>query len=598
MEEQKLLTRQEVPQNLKWKIEDLYSDDEQWKKGCEQLKQSLTKFSDFKGKLKDSSDTLLNCLTFSDEVSQLAEKVFVYATMKFHEDTSNNFYQGLSDQAQNIMVQLSAASSFIVPEILSIDETKLNEFINSNDKLKLYEQFINNLIRQKPHILSAELEQLLAEAGEVMDTADNIFSMIDNADIKFPNIKGEDGKEIELTKGRYTKFLESDNKQVRKEAFDKLYETYLKQKNTLAATFSSSVKKDCFLARVRKYNSALESALDNTNIPVKVYDNLLSTVHKNLNLLHRYVSIRKKALGVNELHMYDLYTSIVKDIKMEIPFEKAKLEVEKGLQPMGKEYISLLNKGFNEGWIDVVENKGKRSGAYSWGAYGTHPYVLLNYQNNLNYVFTLAHEMGHALHSYYSDANQPYIYAGYKIFVAEVASTVNESLLIDYMINTSNNKTQKAYLVNYFLEQFRGTLFRQTMFAEFEKITHELVEKGEALTVDVLCSIYHKLNEQYFGNDIVIDNYIDIEWARIPHFYDAFYVYQYATGYSAAIALSQNILHNNGINDYLAFLKLGSSKYPIDLLKVAGVDMTTPEPIEKAMKVFENLLNQIEELLN
>lgn len=598
MEEQKLLTRQEVPQDLKWKIEDLYSDDEQWKKGCEQLKQSLTKFSDFKGKLKNSSDTLLNCLTFSDEVSQLAEKVFVYATMKFHEDTSNNFYQGLSDQAQNIMVQISAASSFIVPEILSIDETKLNEFINSNDKLKLYEQFINNLIRQKPHILSAELEQLLAEAGEVMDTADNIFSMIDNADIKFPNIKGEDGKEIELTKGRYTNFLESDNKQVRKEAFDKLYETYLKQKNTLAATFSSSVKKDCFLARVRNYNSALESALDNTNIPVKVYDNLLSTVHKNLNLLHRYVSIRKKALGVNELHMYDLYTSIVKDIKMEIPFEKAKLEVEKGLQPMGKEYISLLNKGFNEGWIDVVENKGKRSGAYSWGAYGTHPYVLLNYQNNLNYVFTLAHEMGHALHSYYSDANQPYIYAGYKIFVAEVASTVNESLLIDYMINTSDNKTQKAYLVNYFLEQFRGTLFRQTMFAEFEKITHELVEKGEALTVDVLCSIYHKLNEQYFGNDIVIDNYIDIEWARIPHFYDAFYVYQYATGYSAAIALSQNILHNNGINDYLAFLKLGSSKYPIDLLKVAGVDMTTPEPIEKAMKVFENLLNQIEELLN
>lgn len=598
MEEQKLPLRQEVNKNLKWKIEDLYANNEQWKKGYEQLKQSLARFSNFKGKLGDSSDALLECLTFNDEVSQLAEKVYVYATMKLHEDTSNSFYQGLSDQAQNIMVQLSAATSFIVPEILSIDETKLNEFINSNNKLKLYKQFINDLIRQKPHILSAELEQLLAQAGEVMDTADNIFSMIDNADMKFPDIKGEDGKDIELTKGRYTKFLESDDRRVRKEAFDTFYETYLKQKNTLATTFSSSVKKDCFLAKVRNYKSALESALDNTNIPVEVYDNLISTVHKNLNLMHRYVSIRKKALDLNELHMYDLYTPIVKNIKIEIPFNQAKLEVEKGLQPMGKEYISLLNKGFNEGWIDVVENKGKRSGAYSWGAYGTHPYVLLNYQNNLNYVFTLAHEMGHALHSYYSDANQPYVYAGYKIFVAEVASTVNEALLIDYMLKTSNNKNQKAYLINYFLEQFRGTFFRQTMFAEFEKITHDLVEKEEALTVDVLCSIYHKLNEQYFGNDIVIDNYIDIEWARIPHFYDAFYVYQYATGYAAAIALSQNILHNNGVNDYLSFLKLGSSKYPIDLLKVAGVDMTTPEPIEKAMKVFESLLNQIEEILN
>lgn len=598
MEQQKIPLRQEVDKNLKWKIEDLYTDDEQWKKGYEQLKQSLTKFSDFKGKLKQSSDILLKCLTFSDEVSQLAEKVFVYATMKFHEDTSNNFYQGLADQAQSIMVQLSSASAFIIPEILSIDETKLKEFINDNNELKLYTQFINNLIRQKPHILSAELEELLAQAGDVMDAADNIFSMINDADIKFPDIKGEDGNEVELTKGRYTRFLESGDRKVRKEAFDALYETYLKQKNTLAATFNASVKKDCFIAKVRNYSSALKSALDSTNIPVEVYDNLLSTVHKNLNLMHRYVSIRKKALGVDKLHMYDLYTPIVKDIKMEISFEQAKLEVEKGLQPMGKEYISLLNKGLNEGWIDVVENKGKRSGAYSWGAYGTHPYVLLNYQNNLNYVFTLAHEMGHALHSYYSDANQPYVYAGYKIFVAEVASTVNEALLMDYMIKTSTDKNQKAYLINYFLEQFRGTLFRQTMFAEFEKITHELVEKGEALTVDVLCSIYHKLNEQYFGNDIVIDDYIDIEWARIPHFYDAFYVYQYATGYSAAIALSQNILNNNGVNNYLSFLKGGSSDYPINLLKIAGVDMATPEPIEKAMKVFENLLDQIEELLN
>lgn len=598
MKQTELPLRKDVDSKLKWKIEDLYSTDNQWKQEYEQLKQMIPKFLEFKGNLKSPS-TLLECLKFSDEVSKLSERIYVYANMKLHEDTSNSLYQGLADQAQNLMIQIGSASSFIVPEILSIDTNTIDEFIESNPELKVYRQYLSNIMRQKPHILSPEIEQILAEAGNIAEAADNIFSMINNADIKFPDIKDENGKYVQLTKGRYNLFLESDNREVRKSAFENLYNTYSKQKNTLAATLSASVKKDCFFAKVRNYKSALENALDDSNVSIDVYNNLIDTVHRNLNLMHRYVSMRKKMMGVNELHMYDLYAHLVKDINMEIPFEQAKQKVIDGLKPMGNEYIDILKNGYNSGWIDVVENQGKRSGAYSWGAYGTHPYVLLNYQNNLNNVFTLAHEMGHAIHSYYSDKTQPYIYAGYKIFVAEVASTVNESLLMNYMIKSTDNRQQKAYLVNYFLEQFRGTLFRQTMFAEFEKIIHEIVEKGEALTVENLCSIYRDLNIQYFGNDIVIDSQIDMEWARIPHFYGAFYVYQYATGYSAAIALSQKILNEgeSAVKDYISFLKSGSSDYPINLLKKAGVDMTTSAPIQKALDVFKNLLDEIENLL-
>lgn len=600
LKQSKLPLRNEINVDLKWKIEDLYVTDEDWKNDYEKLKQSLNKVLDFKGKLGNDANIFLQCLNYSDEISQISEKVYVYANMKLHEDTSNSHYQALADQAQNIMVQLSTASSFIVPEILSLGEDTINKFMNSNNKLKVYSQYLSNIIRQKSHTLSFELEELLAQSGEITDAPDNIFSMFNNADIKFPEIKDEKGQYVELTKGRYSTFLESKDEVVRRDAFKALYETYAKQKNTLTAIFSASVKKDSFLAKARKYSSSLESSLHDSNIPLDVYRNLIDTIHKNLHLMHKYVALRKRFLGVDELHMYDLYVPMVKDISMEIPFEEAKKIVIEGLQPMGKEYISLLKNGFENGWIDVAENQGKRSGAYSWGAYGTHPYVLLNYQDNLNNVFTLAHEMGHSLHSYYSDDTQPYIYSGYKLFVAEVASSVNESLLIDHMIKTTDDKSQKAYLINYFLEQFKGTVFRQTMFAEFEMITHELVENGESLTVDMLCSIYHNLNKQYFGDDIIIDEEIDMEWARIPHFYEAFYVYQYATGFSAAIALSQKILKDGkpAVENYISFLKSGSSDYPINLLKKAGVDMTTAQPIEEALKVFESLLEQIDELLS
>jgi oligoendopeptidase F len=599
MGKSKLPLRNEIAQNFKWKLEDLYESTEAWKQDYEKLKASISQISDFKGHIGQSSDSLLDCLKFNDEISKITEKVYVYANMKLHEDTSNTLYQGLADQAQSLMVNLSSASSFIVPEILSIEDNTLAQFIASNDALSVYAQYLDNITRQKSHILSPQIEEILAQAGEIADAADSIFSMFNNADIKFADIKDEQGDEVELTKGRYVSFLESNDVRVRHDAFEALYASYSAQKNTLAATFSANVKKDAFFAKVRKYSSSLEAALDNSNIPMEVYTNLIDTVHKNLPIMHRYVSVRKKLLGLDELHMYDLYAPMVKDVNMKFSFDMAKQKVVEGLQPMGQEYLSILKSGYENGWIDVYENQGKRSGAYSWGAYGTHPYVLLNHEDTLNSVFTLAHEMGHAMHSYYSDATQPYIYAGYKIFVAEVASTVNEALLMDYMIKNTDEKYKKAYLINHFLEQFRGTLFRQTMFAEFEMITHNLVEQGEALTVEALCNIYHKLNETYFGKDIIIDAAIDMEWARIPHFYNAFYVYQYATGYSAAIALSQKIIKEGqpAVEAYTSFLKGGSSDYPINLLKKAGVDMTTAEPIEKALKVFEQLLDEIEALL-
>ena len=597
MENDKLPLRSEIDNSLKWKIEDIYSNDESWKKDFEKIQKMLPNILKFRGNTVSSAENLLSVLRLNDEISQTFSSVYVYANMKLHEDTSNSFYQGLADQAQSLMVQVNSATSFIVPEILA--SNNIEEFLKSNKDLEFYKIYLDNLMRLKAHILSPEIEEILAEAGEITEAPDNIFAMLNNADITFDNIPNEKGEMVELTKGRYTSYLELQDRKVREAAFKSLYKSYIKQKNTLTAIFSSNVKKDAFIAKVRKYNSSLEAALDDSNIPVEVYYNLIKAVENKLPLMHKYVSLRKKLLGVEELHMYDLYVPMVKDVEMNIPFEQAKGKVLEGLAPMGEEYLSLLKKGFNEGWIDVCENQGKRSGAYSWGTYGVHPYVLLNHQDNLDSTFTLAHEMGHAIHSYYSDKNQPYIYAAYKIFVAEVASTVNESLLMQHMINNADNKTQKAYLINHFLEKFRGTLFRQTMFAEFEMITHKMVEDGEALTVDVLCSIYHKLNEKYFGNDIVIDSEIDMEWARIPHFYSAFYVYQYSTGFSAAIALSQRILEygQKAVEPYISFLKSGGSDYPINLLKKAGVDMTTAEPIDKALELFDQLLKELEELL-
>lgn len=591
--------RSEVERKNTWAIEDLYASDDLWQLEFDKLKELLAKAVEYQGRLSKSAEILLSFLQISDEINKLLERVYVYASQKSHEDTANAIYQDLANKANALSVQVSSALSFATPEILTIPEDMLVQFIHENEDLKLYEFYLKDILRLKPHILSKEMEELLADAGEIAEASGNIFSMFNNADIKFPEIKDENGEMVVITHGRYGQLLESTDRRVRKEAFEGVYHTYQSYRNTLAASFSANVKQEVFFAKARKYKSTLERVLDSANIPVEVYQNLIAAVHENNGLMHRYVTLRKKLLGIEEIHMYDLYAPLVGDVKMEIPFEEAKEIVAKGLQPLGADYQHILTEGYNNRWIDVYENENKRSGAYSWGAYGTHPYVLLNYNETLNNVFTLAHEMGHAIHSYYSDKTQPYIYAGYKIFVAEVASTCNESLLIDYMLKNTDDKKQKAYLINHFLEKFKGTLFRQAMFAEFEMITHKMVEEGESLTADALCKIYHDLNVAYFGDDIVIDSDIDMEWSRIPHFYNAFYVYQYATGYSAAIALSRRILNEGeqAVQDYIRFLSGGSSNYPIELLKAAGVDMSTKEPVHQALQLFAELLDQMEALL-
>lgn len=591
--------RSELDKKYTWAIEDLYATDDNWQEEYNKIKDMLPKAMGYQGKISKSADQLLNFLRLSDEISQLLERVYVYANQKYHEDTANPVYQDLSDKANALMVQVNSAMAFATPEILSIPEEKIEQYKNECEGLKLYDFYLKDILRLKPHVLSTDMESLLASAGDVTDAADNIYSMFNNADIKFPEIKDENGENVRITHGTFIKLLESTDRRVRKDAFLGLYNTYYSFRNTLAATYSANVKQELFYTKARKYNSSLERALYANNIPVEVYTNLIEAVHENMNLMYRYVRLRKKLLGLDEMHMYDLYTPLVPDVKMEIPFEEAKKIVEKGLAPMGEDYLKILNEGFNNRWIDVYENENKRSGAYSWGAYGTHPYVLLNYNDTLDNVFTLAHEMGHAIHSYYSDKTQPYIYAGYKIFVAEVASTCNESILINYMLKNTQDKKQKAYLINHFLEKFKSTLYRQTMFAEFEMLTHRMAENGESLTADALCRLYHELNVKYFGDDIVVDPEIDMEWARIPHFYMYFYVYQYATGFSAAIALSRRILNEGApaVKDYIKFLSSGSSNYPIELLKIAGVDMSTTEPVNQALKLFSELLDEMEELM-
>ncbi len=600
MEKSRQKKRNEIDNRYKWAIEDLFQNDDAWKKEYDLTKDLISKVNRYQNRLSESAVTLLEFCKLEDEISYHFERVYVYANQKYHEDTSISTYQAYSNQASVLAVQMNSALSFVTPEILMIPEETLENFIASNQELIKYEFAIKEIIRQKPHVLSTEMEDLIANTGEMAEAPGNIFSMFNNADIKFPKIQDENGEMIEITHGRYGTLMESPNRRVREDAFRGLYSVYSKFKNTLAATYSANVKQEAFLSQIRKYPSSLEAHLDHSNIPKEVYTNLIDVVHENMHHMHRYVSLRKKLLGLDELHMYDLSTPIVKDLNIEISYNEAVDMVYKGLAPLGENYLSILKEGFENKWIDVYENEGKRSGAYSWGAYGTHPYVLLNYQENLRNVFTLAHEMGHAIHSYLSDKALPIRYAGYKIFVAEVASTCNESLLMEYLLNKTDDKKERAYLINYFLEQFRSTLYRQTMFAEFEMITHQKSLEGEALTAECLSQIYHDLNVLYFGSDIIIDPEIDMEWARIPHFYNAFYVYQYATGYSAAIALSKKILKDGqpAVDDYIdKFLSGGSSDYPIELLKKAGVDMSTKEPVCQALALFGELLDEMEALL-
>lgn len=595
----KVKLRDEIDSNFKWDIESMYKNDEDWEKDFKKVKSLIGELKLFKGNVIKNPDNLLGLLRLKDEISRTVSNVYTFAKMKQDEDTNNAKYQEFTDRATTLMVNIGEVSSFIVPEILELNKEDILLFKKNNPGLNEYSHYLDEIFRQKEHILSEKEEAIIAGVGDIANGPENTFSMLNNADLEFPVIKDENGQEIQITHGRFIPLMENKDRRVREDAFKALYETYGNYKNTFASILNTNIKKNIFYSKVRRYNSSLNAALDEDNISVKVYDNLLESVNDNLDKMHKYIEIRKRALDLGDIHFYDLYTPIVKEIDMDIKYEEAKEIVLKGLSPLKREYLEIAKKGFDSGWIDVYENKGKRSGAYSWGTYDSKPFILLNYQNTLDNMFTIAHEMGHSMHSYFSKNNQPYIYSGYSIFVAEVASTVNEALLINYMLENEVDPRKKLYFLNHFLEQFRGTIYRQTMFAEFEKIIHEKTEKGESLTAEAFSNIYKNLNRKYYGEEIVIDEEIAMEWARIPHFYYNFYVYQYATGFSAAVYLSQKILNNEegAVEKYLEFLKSGSSDYPIEVLKKAGVDMTTKKPVDDALKLFGELVDKMERLI-
>lgn len=594
-----LKKRSEVPVDSTWKLEDIFATDDAWQEELKQLQKDVPAIEKYQGRLSESADALYELLKLQDELSGRLGKLYTYAHMRYDEDTANGFYQGLNAQAEMVLTAASSAMSFIVPEILSLEEGKIEAYFHEKEELQVYKKVLQDITDKRPHVLSEKEEILLAEASEALATGSQTFSMLNNADLTFPAIENEDGEEVDVTHGRYSTFLESKDRRVREDAFKAVYETYGKFQNTFAATLSGNVKANNFIAKVRKYDSARQAALDDNHISEEVYDNLVTAVNERLPLLHRYTELRKKVLGVDKLHMYDLYTPLVTDVDLKVSYEKAKDYVLKGLEPLGNDYKEILEEAFANRWIDVEENKGKRSGAYSSGAYGTNPYILLNWQDDINNTFTLAHELGHSVHSYYTRKSQPFRYGNYSIFVAEVASTTNEALLNDYFLENLEDEREKLYILNHFLEGFRGTVFRQTMFAEFEHEIHIRAQNGEALTAEKLTEIYYELNKKYFGSAVVSDEEIGLEWARIPHFYYNYYVYQYATGYSAATALAKQILEEGepAVERYINYLKSGSSDYPIEVLKKAGVDMNSKQPIMDALDVFEEKLNEMEKLL-
>ncbi len=591
--------RADVAAENKWSINDIYVSDEAWESDYAKAQSFVDRIASYKGELCQSTTKLLEYLKLDDELTLLFDSLINYAQRKGDEDTRVSKYQDMCSRLEMLYVSIAGAASFVTPELLSISDEHMEKFFGECNELELYRRTLERIRRRREHFLSEKEEKIIALTGELLGVPENIFSMFNDADLKFPDALDGEGNVHQVTHESYIPLVQSKDRALRKSAFESLYHTYESFKNTSAAMLSGQVKSLVFAARARKYNSTLEAALDSTEVDTAVYRNLIDAVHENMDAMHRYVKLRKKALGVDELHAYDLYTPIVSGIEDNVPFETAKKEVYESLAPMGDEYRAIFKEGLDNGWIDVLENEGKRSGAYSAGA-KVHPFVLLNYKNTLNWEFTLAHEMGHAIHSYLSNKNQPTAYADYVIFVAEVASTCNESLLMQYLLKNTTDKKRKAFLVNYFLEQFRTTLYRQTMFAEFELMINEKAEHGDGLTADWLCETYHKLNVDYYGDDLVVDSELDLEWSRIPHFYYNYYVYQYATGFSAAIALSQRILNegDNAVRDYLGFLSGGCSNDPIALLRGAGVDMASKKPVENALMLFRKLLDDMEELLD
>ncbi len=592
--------RSEADSKYTWKLEDMVAEDSQWEQMFKEAAGEISEYASYKGRLAGSADTLYACLLFDDKLSQKIERLYVYARMRSDEDTTVQRYQDMFSRAQTLSYRAAENSSFLVPEILSMDRELLEQYMAADNGIGHFKRALEIILARRDHTLSGEMEELLAQSYDATQGASQIFTMFNNADVKFPVITGENGEGIQITHGNYISLMEIQDRRIRKDAFEGLYSVYEQFSNTLAAAFSSNVKQAVFYAKAKKYASSREYYLADNEVPELVYDNLVKAVRENIMKLHEYTRVRKDVLGVDELHMYDLYVPMVAAADRRYTYEEAKSIVLEGLAPLGEEYLSLLKQGFDSRWIDVYENEGKRSGAYSWGTYGSHPYVLLNFHGTLNDVFTLAHEMGHSIHTWYSDRNQPFTYAGYKIFVAEVASTCNEALLIRHLLKKAGSREEKAYLLNHFLESYRGTLFRQTMFAEFEDMAHKKAARGESLTAESLCSIYRQLNADYFGPAMTVDRQIDYEWERIPHFYTPFYVYQYATGFSAAVAISSRIMSGEpgALEGYKKFLSGGCSMKPIDLLKLCGVDMSTTRPVDEALGFFGELIEEFKKCIH
>ncbi|GAA0181191.1 oligoendopeptidase F [Clostridium sediminicola] len=589
--------REDIKAEDKWNVEEVYSNVEEWEVDFTKLKEEAEKITEYVGKLSQGEE-LLKYLKLDENISRLAERLLVYAFLRSDEDTTNTLFQSLKGKIQVYLSELMAKGAFFIPEILSINEDKLKSEIARNPELETYQFMFDQILRRKAHTLSIEMEELMASVSDCLSAPSNIFNMFSNADLKLPNITNEEGMKVELTEGNYSIYIKSKDRRVREEAFKALFDTYKGFRNTMATALTSSIKNFAFNAKTRNYSNSMEASLKPNNIPVKVYENAVETINKHLGSLHRYVKTKKKLLGLDDMHMYDLYVPVIDMPNTHIKFDEGIKIVKEALKPLGKEYLSIFQEGIDNRWIDKYENKNKKSGAYSWGSYDTMPYVLLNYNYTYNDVSTFAHEMGHSLHSYYSRREQPYVYADYTLFCAEVASTVNECLLINHLIDKEKDKNKKLFLINQQLEQIRTTVFRQIMFAEFEKITHEKIDAGMPLTADDLCSIYKELNVKYFGEDMIVDDEIAMEWSRIPHFYRDFYVYQYATGYAAANSFVNMILQNGkeSVEKYIGFLKSGGSDYPINILQNAGVDMMSPKPIEDTIKRFDELLDMLEEL--
>lgn len=592
------MERSTIENKFKWTIDEMYPNEESIEKDIQKVKELIEEVKRYKGILADSEENLFKALNISEETSRILQNLYVYTHMKSHEDTRINKNQSNATKIDMLSTELSMATSYMVPEIIAMDNEKLENYLKT-ERLSHYKKYVDDILRLKPHTLNEREEELLAAVADLSGVPENVYDMLSFADLQFPEIEDENGEKVRVTHSNFSLFLKSKDARVRKDAFEAMYGIYGQYKNTFASTLYGGIKSEIFYAKTRKYESALQGSLFQDNVSVDVYNNLIDAVHENLDTLNDYIDLKKKFLGLDKINMYDLYVPLTESFDMEIPYEKAQKIILEALKPLGEEYLENVKKAFAEGWIDVYGNEGKQGGAYSWGSYDSKSYILMSYKDDLNSLFTLIHEMGHSMHSFYSKNNQPYLYSGYKIFVAEVASTLNELLLINYLLKNAESKEERVYLLNYYLEQFRTTVYRQTMFAEFEKICHGKVEEGEPLTAEDFNNIYYDLNKKYYGESCEVNEEIALEWARIPHFYSNFYVYKYATGFSAASALSKQILEEgeSAVSRYKEFLKSGGSEFPLDQLRKAGIDMEKKESVDEALHVFKDLVKQLEKEL-